>query len=49
MIIIREIGKEKTGMYFVIYEVNNKVFTYNGTSKDVLEDLFKTSKEINDK
>ncbi len=49
MITIREIDKKDKDEYFVIYELNKKVFTFNGNSKDVLNDLFETNKKINDK
>jgi hypothetical protein len=48
MIKIREIDKEGTDKYFIVYELNNRTFSFNGDSKDVLEDLFKTNKEINE-
>jgi len=48
MIKIKEINKEEKDKYFIIYELNNKTFTFNGNSKDILEDLFKTNKEINE-
>ena len=49
MIKIQEIGKNGKDDYFVIYEVNEKIYSFYGSSKDVLEDLFKTTKNKNDK
>jgi hypothetical protein len=49
MIKIKEIDKEGIDKYFIIYELNNKIFSFSGKSKDVLEDLFKTNEKINDK
>ena len=46
MIKIRDIEQREGNLYFVIYEINKKVYSYNGTSEDVLNDLFKTNKEI---
>ena len=46
MIKIKEIEQRDRDLYFVIYEVNKKVYSYNGRSEDVLNDLFKTNKEI---
>ena len=48
MIKIKEIDKEGKDKYFIVYELNSKIFTFNGNSKDILEDLFKTNKEINE-
>ena len=45
MIKIKEIERREGNLYFVIYEINKKMYSYNGTSEDVLNDLFKTSKE----
>ena len=49
MITIKEIDKKDKNIYFIIYEVGKKVYTYNGKSEDVLNDLHKTNKELYDK
>jgi len=46
MIKIKEIERREGNLYFVIYEINKKIYSYNGKSEDVLNDLFKTNKEI---
>lgn len=46
MIKIREIEQREKNIYFVIYELNKKTYSYNGTPEDILNDLFKTNKEI---
>jgi hypothetical protein len=49
MIKIEQIDKEKENHYFIIYSVNKKLMTCNGTAKEVLASLSEVIKEINDK
>ena len=49
MIKIKEIDKKDNNIYFIIYEAGRKVYTFNGKPEDVLNDLHKTNKELNDK
>jgi len=44
MIKLKEIDKHKDG-YFIIYEMNKGVYTYNGSPKDILENLYKEDQE----
>jgi len=48
MIKIKEIDKKEKNNYFIIYEVGRNVYTFTGNPEDVLNDLHKTNKEIND-
>lgn len=49
MIKILEIDKDKKNNYFIIYEINKKTFSVYGSSENLLQDLFKTIKNNNDK
>lgn len=51
MITIKEIDKDKNkkNNYFIIYEVNKKAFSVYGSTENILNDLFKTIKNQNDK
>jgi len=46
MIKIEKIDKEKQNRYFIVYSLNKKIMTCNGTAKEVLAEVIK---EINDK
>jgi len=48
MIKIKKIEKNKDDIYFIIYEINKDVYTFNGTSKDIIDDLFKNMKGKNE-
>jgi hypothetical protein len=49
MIKIEKIDKEKQNRYFIVYSLNKKIMTCNGTAKEVLASLSEVIKEINDK
>ena len=49
MIKIEKIDKEKQNRYFIVYSLNKKIMTCNGTAKEVLDFLAKDIEEINDK
>ena len=49
MIKIEKIDREKQNHYFIVYSLNKKIMTCNGTAKEVLTSLSKVIKEINDK
>jgi len=49
MIRIREIDKKEKNNYSLIYEAGKTIYTFNGKPEDVLNDLYKTNKELNDK
>ena len=45
MIKLREVDKRYRDAYFIIYEMNNKNYVFNGNAEEVLEDLIKAAKE----
>ena len=51
MIKIQEIDKDKNKKdnYFIIYEIDKKSYSVYGSPENILNDLFKTIKNQNDK
>ena len=48
MIKIKKIEKNENDIYFIIYEINKDIHTFNGTSKDIIDYFIKNMKGKND-
>ena len=48
MIKIKEIDKTETKNYFIIYEIDKKVYSFSGSSEDIFKDLYESMKDKNE-
>lgn len=48
MINIKEINKTETKKYFIIYEMNERVYTFSGLPEDIFKDLYESMNDKNE-
>ena len=41
-----EIEKRNNDQYFIIYEINKAIYSYNGSPEDIINDLLKSTEQI---
>lgn len=48
MIEIKEIDKIETKNYFIIYEIDKRIYSFSGSPEDIFKDLYQSMKNKNE-